>query len=177
MNSEASANQAATQPRPDRVDEIVATWDTELPAVAGLPLALTKRIARLHGLIDAATVAALDRLGRTKAEYEVLSKLRAAGAPYRLKPHQLAQSLLLSSGGTTNVVHRLAAAGLVRREADARDRRSTAVRLTPAGVRAAEETVLAANAAQADVLSRLPETTARALADLLRETVRALDGD
>jgi len=112
MKADHSANPA------DLVDEIVATWRTELPELDGLVLQLAKRAARLTGLIDAVTVAELDRLGRTKADYEVLSRLRAAGVPYQLKPHELASELLLSSGGTTNVLHRLTAAGLLVRHAD-----------------------------------------------------------
>jgi DNA-binding MarR family transcriptional regulator len=159
----------------DVVDEIVAAWRTELPRVDGPPLELAKRVSRLAGLIDAVTVAELDRLGRTKAEYEVLSRLRSVGRPYRRKPNELASSLLLSSGGTTNVLHRLTAAGLVVREADPADRRSVWVRLTLDGVRAAEEVVLAANAAQSELLGRLPARSARALADLLREVLATLD--
>lgn len=162
-------------PLSDVVDEILAAWRTELPTVAGPPLELTKRIGRLAALIDAVTVAELDRLGRTKAEYEVLSRLRSVGRPYRRKPNELASSLLLSSGGTTNVLHRLTAAGLVVREADPSDRRSVWVRLTADGVRAAEDAVLAANAAQSELLGRLPDPTARALADLLREVLAAVD--
>ena len=166
---------SAAPSSPDPVDEIVAAWRTELPEVAGLPLELAKRVGRLAGLIDAVTNAELDRLGRTKAEYEVLARLRAAGAPYRRKPHELASSLLLSSGGTTNVLHRLTAAGLVAREADRSDRRSIWVQLTPAGVRAAEEVVLATNAAQSALLDRLPTDTATALADQLREVLAGLE--
>jgi len=166
---------SAAPSSPDPVDEIVAAWRTELPEVAGLPLELAKRVGRLAGLIEAVTNAELDRLGRTKAEYEVLARLRAAGAPYRRKPHELASSLLLSSGGTTNVLHRLTAAGLVVREADRSDRRSVWVRLTSAGVRAAEEVVLATNAAQSALLDRLPTDTATALADQLREVLAVLD--
>jgi DNA-binding MarR family transcriptional regulator len=165
---------AAAQPS-DPVDEIVAAWRVELPEVAELPLALAKRVGRLAGLVDAVTTAELDRLGRTKAEYEVLARLRAAGGPYRRKPHELASSLLLSSGGTTNVLHRLTAAGLVLREADRDDRRSVWVRLTPAGVRVAEQVVLAVNGAQAALLDRLPAELAAGLADQLRAVLAVLE--
>jgi DNA-binding MarR family transcriptional regulator len=163
-----------TSVEPDVVDEIVATWRTELPAVAGLPLALGKRLGRLAALLDAVTAPELDRLGLTRAEYEVLAKLRAAGEPYRRKPHELAQSLLLSSGGTTNVLHRLTAAGLTEREADPGDRRSSWVRLTPRGVTAAERALRAVDAAQSRLFERLPDATGRALADQLREIHRTL---
>ncbi|HEX4359062.1 MAG TPA: MarR family transcriptional regulator [Pseudonocardia sp.] len=173
MTADRSSPDAVT--RADLVDEIVAGWRTELPEIDGLALQVVKRAARLTGLIDAVTVAELDRLGRTKADHEVLSRLRRAGAPYQLKPHELASELLLSSGGTTNVLHRLTAAGLLVRHADPADRRSVWVRLTPAGVRAAEEVALAVNRAQAAWLDRLPADTARDLADQLRDVLGLLD--
>ncbi|WP_455712173.1 hypothetical protein [Streptomyces canus] len=47
------------------------------------------------------------------------------GEPYRTKPNQLARSLMLSTGGTTNVPHRFVARGAVEREDDPADTRST----------------------------------------------------
>ncbi|WP_279583020.1 MarR family winged helix-turn-helix transcriptional regulator [Fodinicola feengrottensis] len=138
---------------PDMIDGIVAAWRTELPEVANLSLELSKRIGRLAGLVDAVTLAELDKLGLTKAEYEVLARLRSSGAPFRGKPNELTKSLSLSSGGTTNVLHRLTAAGLVTRGADPDDRRSSWVELTAQGVRTAEAAVLAANAAQSALFS------------------------
>ncbi|WP_163506199.1 MarR family winged helix-turn-helix transcriptional regulator [Fodinicola acaciae] len=160
---------------PDFADDIVSAWGRELPQVESRPLELTKRIGRLAGLVDAATHGVLERLGLTKAEYEVLARLRAAGAPYEGKPNELTRSLSMSSGGTTNVLHRLVDAGLVARKADEGDRRSTWVYLTPKGIEAAEEVVLATNEAQSALLGRLPEATARALADLLRDALRDLE--
>jgi DNA-binding MarR family transcriptional regulator len=163
------------QPVGDFADGIVAAWRTELPEVESLPLELVKRVARLAGRIEMVTAAELDRLDLTKAEYEVLATLRGAGSPYRLRPTGLSTSVSLSSGGTTNVLHRLVARGLVAREAHPEDRRGSAVRLTPEGVRAAEAAVLATNAAHRELLGPLDEAAARTLADQLRLALRALD--
>jgi DNA-binding MarR family transcriptional regulator len=78
--------------------------------------------------------AALNRLGLTKAGYDILAVLRAAGAPYRLRPSVLTQRLVLTSGGTSNVLRRLAAADLVERDPDPSDARSSWVRLSAHGV-------------------------------------------
>ena len=98
----------------------------------------------------------LARLGLTKAEYEILAVLRASGEPYRLRPSDLSRRLLLSSGGTSNLLRRLTASELVEREPDPADARSSRVALTPHGVKTAEEAVRAATAAQAALLRSVP---------------------
>jgi DNA-binding MarR family transcriptional regulator len=159
-------------PRFDLVDEIMAAWRVELPELAGVPFELSKRISRLARLIETATAAELDRLGLTNGEFEVLARLRSAGPPYRRKPNDLTKALLLSSGGTTHVLHRLTEAGLVTREADPDDRRSSWVRATPAGVEKAEAALLAANSAYRAIFGALPDETGRVLTDTLRDLAR-----
>jgi DNA-binding MarR family transcriptional regulator len=158
----------------DTVDDIVDAWRVELPAMAGPELELGKRAARLTALLGEATHAQLNRLGLTKAEYDVLATLRAAGEPYQLRPTDLTSRLLLSSGGTSNLLRRLTETGLVEREADARDARSSWVRLTTSGIEIAEVAVRAASGAQAALLHSVPEATARTVIDALREVLLAL---
>jgi DNA-binding MarR family transcriptional regulator len=158
----------------DTVDDIVDAWRAELPAAAGPELELGKRAARLAALLGEVTNAQLGRLGLTRAEYEVLAILRAAGQPYQLRPTDLTSRLLLSSGGTSNLLRRLTEIGLVERHADARDARSSWVRLTVSGIEVAEMAVRAASGAQAGLLRSVPESTARAAIDALREVLIAL---
>jgi DNA-binding MarR family transcriptional regulator len=158
----------------DVTDAIVEAWARELPAASGLPLELSKRAGRLAAILDDATTAQLTRFGLTKAEYHVLSVLRSVGAPYRLRPTDLAARLLLSSGGTSNVLRRLTDTGLIDRQADERDARSTWVHLTDEGVRLAEKAVLAATDAHTALLRAVPEERARAAADVLRDVLIAL---
>ena len=56
-----------------------------------------------------------------------------------LTPSQLARHLQLTSGGTTALIQRLARLDYVTREAHPEDRRSSLVRLSPAGERRAAE--------------------------------------
>jgi DNA-binding MarR family transcriptional regulator len=158
----------------DVVDEIADAWGRELPGVAGTELELSKRTARLAALLTAPVEAALTRLGLTKAEYDILAVLRAAGTPYRLRPSVLAQRLLLTSGGTSNVLRRLAAADLIERDPDLSDARSSWVRLSTRGVNVAEEVMRATNAAQAAALRDVPPGTTRAAIDALRDVLIAL---
>jgi DNA-binding MarR family transcriptional regulator len=159
----------------DTVDGIVEAWATELPGVVGAELELGKRAARLSAMLGERVGAELDRLGLTRGEYEILAVLRAAGAPYRLRPSDLTNRLLLTSGGTSNLLRRLAAADLVEREADATDARSSWVRLSAQGVLVAEEAVRSASAVQAGLLRDVPAETVRAAIDALRDVLVALD--
>lgn len=152
----------------DRADQLMAAWRAELPEVLGPTTELTKRILILAGRLDAATRAELPALGLTVAAYDVLLALRRAGAPYRLRSLQLTQDLLLSTGGTSNVINRLAADGLVHREPDPTDGRSTLIRLTPEGVALAERAVRATSAAHEAVFAGLPPEVIEAATVALR---------
>ncbi|GAA3138222.1 MarR family transcriptional regulator [Planomonospora alba] len=158
----------------DPVDELVAAWRAELPEAATLELEIVKRAALLKGRIEETTQSVLGRYGLTYADFDVLTTLRRSGAPYRLKPGRLATRSSLTTGGTSNILQRLTGAGLVEREPDPTDRRSSWVRLTPEGVRLAEEITLATTEAHRDLFTGVPAATARALADLLREVLAAL---
>ncbi len=156
------------------VDEIAEAWRAELPGVTGVGLELSKRAARLSAVLTVPVEAELSRLGLTKAEYDVLAVLRSIGEPYRLRPSVLAQRLVLTSGGISNVLRRLEAADLIERDPDPSDARSSWVRLSDRGVRSAEAAVRAASAAQAAALRDLPPETAQAAIDALRAVLIAL---
>ena len=55
--------------------------------------------------------------------YAVLATLRVEGQPYRMSPKALLDTLILSSGGLSNLLWKLEKAGHVRRKADYADGR------------------------------------------------------
>jgi DNA-binding MarR family transcriptional regulator len=154
---------------PDPADELVAAWQTELPDVLGPETELVKRVTLLARTLSDAVDAELPELDLTPAEFDVLAALRRAGKPYARRPNDLTRALLMSSGGTSNVVNRLAARGLVARRPDPDDRRGTLVALTPDGVALAEEAVRASTAAHAAALAGVPDPVLAAAAAALRD--------
>ncbi|MEU6379124.1 MarR family transcriptional regulator [Streptomyces sp. NPDC046909] len=161
---------------PDPVDVWMDSWRTELPEVEHASSELTKRIMFMTSALDGVMRRELTELGLTPAEFDVLVALRRAGAPYRMKPNQLARSLMLSTGGTTNVTHRLVARGLVEREDDPDDARSTWLRLTPDGVALAERSVLVSSAAHDALFEGVPAEIVEAATTALRELFAAVPG-
>src|SRR5690349_21663328 len=88
----------------DAVDAVNDAWAAVDPEFGTVELALSRRTARLFGMLDEVLLARLAPLGITRAEFLVLTGLRAVGAPHQLRPTDLTARLLLSSGGTTNVL-------------------------------------------------------------------------
>jgi DNA-binding MarR family transcriptional regulator len=131
----------------DDVDRIVAAWRRERPDLDVSPLHVLSRVLRLARRLDLDRAQAFARHTLEGWEFDVLSALRRAGAPYELSPGQLIRQTLVTSGTMTNRVDRLERRGLVSRSPDPHDRRGVIVRLTPAG----QSTV---DAAMADLLDR-----------------------
>jgi DNA-binding MarR family transcriptional regulator len=115
----------------------------------------------------------LAELGLTYAEFDVLAALRRADGP--LRPSELTRSLFLTSGGTSNVLQRLTAAGYTDREPNTGDARGNWVRLTPTGEAITDKAMAAAVRAHENLLAGIPEATVRAAADALREITAITD--
>ncbi|MFF7335032.1 MarR family transcriptional regulator [Streptomyces sp. NPDC008150] len=139
-----------------------------------LALALSQHVVRLHGLLERAIAPALAAQGLTAADLDVLGALRAGGSPIQLRPKELAERLLLTTGGLSNVLRRLEARDLVSRVPDPQDRRSHTMRLTPAGVSIAEAVTTEATAALHGALSAVPAATLRDTLGQLRSVLGAI---
>jgi DNA-binding MarR family transcriptional regulator len=129
------------------------------------PVGLFTRLTRVGLLVDSFQHRCFDRFGLLFIDYSVLRVLQLSGSPYRTSPSELAEIVLRSSGGMTQILDRLERAGLVERSADPRDRRRVLVGLTRAGLRTAER----ANAEYAAERERL-------LGALTDDEVEQLDG-
>ena len=117
----------------DHVDQIVAQWHRERPDLDTAPLATLGRLFRVAELAEPLLSAPLRELGLRPGWLDLLAALRRAGAPYQLNPTELMRATMLSSGGMTKRLDRLADAGMIERSPDPRDRRGTLVRLTSKG--------------------------------------------
>jgi DNA-binding MarR family transcriptional regulator len=101
--------------RPD--EPALTAWRTLLATHAELVSALERELVQRHDL--------------PLAFYDVLVQLHEAGG--RLRMAELARRVVLSRGGLTRVIDRMATRGLVAREQCAEDRRGFHAVLTPAG--------------------------------------------
>lgn len=136
--------QVTLEPGHSRFDIVgrgMAQWHRERPDIDCSGKAIVGRILRLQDVILRAVNAALERHGIRYPGYSVLATLRASGEPFRMSPSRLKETLLLTSGGLSNLLARLERAGWIRRHADPLDGRAVIVELTDQGRALADRTM------------------------------------
>jgi DNA-binding MarR family transcriptional regulator len=159
----------------DEVDRIVGAWNTQRPDLDFSPLEVLSRMDRLSRHLDRARRDVFRRSDLEPWEWDVLSALRRAGAPFQLSPKQLLQQTLVSSGTMTNRIDRLVARRLVRREADPGDGRSVLVTLTEDGRTRVDAAITRLVDVEADLLRALSRGDRERLAGLLRKLSLSFD--
>jgi len=97
-------------------------------------LALVRTHARLWDQVEAQL---RHDHGLTIARYDVLANLETAGG--RLGLTELAAAIVLSPSGLSKLLDRMAASGLVQREPDPDDARSSFAQITPRGLALVDE--------------------------------------
>lgn len=124
---------SATRSERDIIDQMNALWLRERPDLDPTPLEVVGRAIVIAQHLERSVNAALEPLGLSLGQFDILATLRRQGPQGRMTPTQLMKSIMLSSGGLTNRLDRLEEAGWIAREADPEDRRGVVVGLTKKG--------------------------------------------
>lgn len=98
----------------------------------------------------------------------MLATLRRSGAPYRLSPGELLDTLMVTSGTMTNRIDQLEKQNFVERIVNPDDRRSVLIGLTETGLALVDETVTDHVANQNRLVSALSEEDQETFDRLLR---------
>ncbi len=155
-------------PPSDEVDRIVDAWSRERPDLDFAPLQVLSRVGRLSRHLERARRAAFAASELESWEFDVLSALRRAGAPYHLSPKALLQQTLVSSGTMTNRIDRLVQRDLVERLPDPEDGRGILVVMTALGQERVDRAIRELLAGEATLLGALSPADQERLAALLR---------
>lgn len=155
---------------PEAVDHVGVRrqqWERELPDVDTSGMAILGRARWISLKARGPIEAVFARHGLDTGEFDVLSTLLRSGPPYRLRPTELYTALMISSGGLTDRLARLAKAGLVVRSPSESDARSLLVELTPRGHALAEAAFREDMIVEAELLAGLADEERDQLAALL----------
>ena len=112
------------------------------------------RLAKCYGLVLQRVRTLPDRSGLTLPQFDALAQLLRY--PKGMTAGELSHALLVTAGNVTGIVARLRSRGLVVRETRPDDRRTAALRLTPAGRRLALAAVLRHERHLENVFSKMP---------------------
>ncbi|MGI8781447.1 MAG: MarR family winged helix-turn-helix transcriptional regulator [Solirubrobacteraceae bacterium] len=154
--------------RTDSVDEIVRAWAAREPGLDTSPLEVVGRLLLCAGHLERALVVALEPLGVSFGDFDVINTLRRRSDPSGTNPRDLARSSLITSGAMTARLDRLARRGLIERAPDPADGRAVLVRLTGRGEQLADRALHAVLAADEAFLAPLEPAQREAAASLLK---------
>lgn len=159
----------------DHIDDILFQWHRERPDLNVGPMAIVGRLFRATALADAALTPPLEALGLQPGWSDLLAALRRAGPPFELNPTDLVRATMLTSGGITKRLDRMADAGLIERRPDPSDRRGTLVRLTRRGRTVIDKAMAIHMANEERLIDSLTAAQRRALEGLLRTLLVGLE--
>lgn len=159
----------------DEVDHRRAQWAVELPDTDTRGMAVWGRMRRLTLAVRPRIEAIFSRHGIDSGEFDVIGTLLRSGQPHVLRPTELYRWLMITSGGLTARLGRLEKAGLVARDRDPADSRSSLVRLTEKGKAVAQKAFREDMALEAELLSTLSKEDFDQLETLLRKLSLAIE--
>ncbi|MBA2780779.1 MarR family winged helix-turn-helix transcriptional regulator [Billgrantia kenyensis] len=158
----------------NRVKHAVAQWQREMPDLDLLPMEVVGYLKTTQLLAQERLQVFFKSHGLQAGEFDVLATLRRAGAPYRLGPTQLFETLMISSGGMTSRLDRLEKAGLIVRSPNPEDRRGTLVSLTDKGLALMERMIPEHVENEASMLDALSREEQETLGELLGKLLEGL---
>jgi len=161
------ASRAGNGPTEDHVSRLRDAWLRERPDIDTEGMAILGRARRITLLTRESIEAVFARFGCDSGEFDVLATLRRAGRPYRLRPTELYESLMISSGGLTDRIQRLESRGLVIRRPSTEDGRSTLVELTRKGLERVDAAFAKDMQLEKELICGLSAGEKKTLADLL----------
>jgi len=112
-------------------------------------------------------------IGIQPGDFEVLASLRSSGSPFQLSPTDIYRSIICSSGGLTKILKRLHKAGLIKRVANKKDKRSSLVKLTAKGKRTIEAAMNAVLKTEKTLVASLTEKEKKQLYQLLSKLLKS----
>jgi DNA-binding MarR family transcriptional regulator len=160
------------------IDEITRQWQRERPDLDLSDFLLAIYLRRLGRLIESEYERMCQaRFGMSAWDMRVLLALRRSGQPYAMRPTDLFEALLVTSGAVTKQVDRLQRRRLVKRLPDPEHGGGSRVQLTERGLEMVDAAVdlLARDSAIRPATSRLDKREREAAANFCLKMIALLE--
>jgi DNA-binding MarR family transcriptional regulator len=175
--SASAAKQKAARPEVDAVDVNLRLLARRRPDLDLRGSEITARLFRLREIFVRALDHVHGQFGLRPRMFLVLGALYRSGPPYKLSPSTLVGSLMWTSAGLSQLLDRMEAAGLIRREAHPKDRRALQVTMSPAGEKVIAAVYGAHCSTEVRLIAAMSESERRTLVGLLRKLLVAMEGE
>lgn len=110
-----------------------------------------------------------------QTDIDVLISLKQSGKPFKLKPGQLLDQVLITSGAMTAALNRLQSLDLIHREQDTKDGRVRFACLNEKGNQIAEEAITKKDIMAEQILDLFDDLEKRQLAQKLKKMILNLN--
>jgi DNA-binding MarR family transcriptional regulator len=164
-----------TETAGDTLDRFIAEWSAQRPDLDFDYLATIGRILRVSAHLRESMDAWLAPFGLTWEMFDLLASLQRSGGKAGLRPTDLYEACMLSSGAMTNRLDRAEKLDYALRQADPDDGRATRIALTRRG-RLLTEKAMSEHAARAgSIAQRLTAKEQAQLGGLLRKLLLSFE--
>jgi DNA-binding MarR family transcriptional regulator len=160
----------------DAIDRFREEWTRERPDLDFAYLATLGRILRLSAHLREAMDRWLAPFGITWEMFDLLASLQRSGAENGLRPTDLYEACMLSSGATTNRIDRAEKLNYAARRPDPEDGRSTRIALTRRGSTLTHRAMTRHAGCAGEISERLSAKEQEQLARLLRKLLVSFEG-
>ncbi len=137
---------------------------------------ITARIFRLREIFVQRLDEVHSQFGLKPRMFLVLAALYRSGPPYQLSPAKLMRHLMWTSGGLSQLLDRMEAGHLIRRQKEPRSRRGVVVSLLPKGRRIISTVLHVHCDTELRLISGLARSEQRQLVSLLRKLLIGVEG-
>jgi DNA-binding MarR family transcriptional regulator len=168
-------NNAATND--DTIDRFTVEWMAERPDLNFNHLATIGRILRVSAHLRETMDAWLSPFGLSWEMFDLLVSLRRSGGKNGMRPTDLYEACMLSSGATTNRIDRAEKLNYAVRRPDPEDGRATRIALTKRGQTLADKAMTEHTKRAGEIAERLTAKEQEQLAYLLRKMLRSFEAE
>ena len=165
-------NQAA-----DALDVFADEWAQARPDLDFTYLATVGRILRVSAHLREAMDQWLEPFGITWEMFDLLASLQRSGADGGMRPTDLYEACMLSSGATTNRIDRAEKLNYALRKPDPSDGRAVRIALTKRGANLARKAMTKHAACAGEISDRLTAAEQKQLAKLLRKMLLSFEAE
>ena len=159
----------------DTIGRFMAEWTAQRPDLDFHYLATIGRILRVSAHLRERMDAWLSPFGLTWEMFDLLASLRRSGGTTGLRPTDLYEACMLSSGATTNRIDRAEQLNYAVRRPDPDDGRATRIALTRRGYALADKAMTEHSSRAGEIADGLTAKEQEQLAFLLRKMLRSLE--